>query len=139
MKYKHVVLHHTGGPTVFQIVEDELPEPGPNEVRVKILAAGVSFSEVLMRHGQYPGAPAMPFTPGYDMVGVVEKLGTGVSAFEMGEMVAALTVYGGYSQYICLPEEEGYKPSCCRNASIAALTSGARSCCIQWPQPWKLV
>ncbi len=62
---------------VFQFVEDELPEPGPNEVRVKILAVGVSFSEVLMRHGQYPGAPAMPFTPGYDMVGVVEKLGTG--------------------------------------------------------------
>ena len=75
MKYKHVVLPRTGGPTVLQVVEDELPEPGTNEVRVKILAAGVSFSEVLMRHGQYPGAPPMPFTPGYDMVGVVEKSG----------------------------------------------------------------
>lgn len=106
MKYKHVVLPRTGGPTVLQVVEDELPEPGTNEVRVKILAAGVSFSEVLMRHGQYPGAPPMPFTPGYDMVGVVEKRGPGVSAFEVGQTVAALTVYGGSSQYICLPEKE---------------------------------
>src|SRR5260370_1620266 len=106
MKYKHVVLPRTGGPTVLQVVEDELPERGTNEGRVKILAAGVSFSEVLMRHGQYPGAPPMPFTPGDDMVGVVEKRGPGVSAFEVGQTVAALTVYGGSSQYICLPEKE---------------------------------
>lgn len=108
MQYRHVVVEHTGEPEVMHIVEDELPAPGAGQVRVKILAADVSFSDVNLRRGRYPGAPRPPFTPGYAMVGVVDAIGPEVSASELavGQAVAALTFYGSYSQYICLPAPE---------------------------------
>lgn len=107
MKYKHIVATQVGGPENLQLREDDLPEPKAGQVRIKILAAGVSFSDVLMRRGKYPpGMPAFPFTPGRDLVGIVEKCGTDVKERATGEMVAALTLVGGYSQYICLSERE---------------------------------
>ena len=108
MKYRHVVVRHTGGPEVLQIVEDELPTPISGQVLVKILAADVGFSDVNIRRGRYPGGPRPPFTPGYAIVGVVERLGPDASGLEAGQAVAALTFYGGYSQYIVLPVQELY-------------------------------
>ena len=107
MKYHHVLLTRFGEPAeAFQIVEDDLPEPGEGQVRVKVLATGVAYADVMMRRGVYPGAPAIPFTPGHDMVGVIDTVGLGVRTFSPGQMVAALTFYGSYSQYINLPMEE---------------------------------
>lgn len=103
MKYQHVVVEQTGGPDVLHVVEDELPAPSAGQARIKILAADVSFSDVNVRRGRYPGAPKPPFTPGYAMVGVVDQLGPGTSGPAVGQSVAALTFYGSYSQYICLP------------------------------------
>jgi NADPH:quinone reductase-like Zn-dependent oxidoreductase len=103
MKYRHVILEHTGGPEVLHVVEDELPAPSAGQVRIKILAADVSFSDVNLRRGRYPGAPRPPFTPGYAMVGVVDQLGSGAVGLAVGQAVAALTFYGSYSQFICLP------------------------------------
>ena len=105
MKYRRVVVQQTGDPEVMQIVEEELPTPGRGQVRVKILAADVSFSDVNIRRGRYPGAPRPPFTPGYAMAGVVDQLGPGASRPE-GQVVAALTFYGSYSQYICVSVDE---------------------------------
>jgi NADPH:quinone reductase-like Zn-dependent oxidoreductase len=102
MKYRHVVMERTGGPEVLRVVEDELPAPGPGQARVKVLAADVSFSDVAMRRGQYPGAPRPPFTPGYAMVGIVDQLGPDAAGPAVGQVVAALTFYGSYSQYICV-------------------------------------
>lgn len=103
MKYSHVLLTRFGEPTyAFKMVEDDLPEPHEGQVRVKILATGVAYADVMMRRGVYPGAPALPFTPGYDMVGVVDGVGSGVRALSSGQMVVALTFFGSYSQYICL-------------------------------------
>jgi NADPH:quinone reductase-like Zn-dependent oxidoreductase len=106
VKYKHVVLTRTGNPDALQLREDEIPQPGRGEVLVKILAAGVAYADIMMRHGKYPNTPAMPFTPGYDMVGVVEQTGEGVQEIVVGQKVAALTRFGCYSQYICLAEQE---------------------------------
>lgn len=106
MKYRRVVVERTGGPEVMRIVEDDLPAPSKGEARVKILAADVSVSDVNVRRGRYPGAPKPPFTPGYAMVGVVEQLGPDTPWPSIGRVVAALTFYGSYSQYICLPVEE---------------------------------
>lgn len=106
MKYRHVVVQRTGGPEVLQVVEDELPAPSAGQARVKILAADVSFSDVNLRRGRYPGAPRPPFTPGYAMVGMVDQLGPEASGPAVGQAVAALTFYGSYSQYICLPARE---------------------------------
>ena len=90
----------------MQLREEELPEPGLGEVRVRILATGVSLPDLMMREGVHPEAPRPPFTPGWDLIGVVDKLGVGAYALEPGEMVAALPVRGANAEFICLPQEE---------------------------------
>ena len=106
IKYKRVVISRLGGPEVLEVREEELPEPGLGEVRVRILATGVSLPDLMMREGVHPEAPRPPFTPGWDLVGVVDKLGVGAYALEPGQMVAALPVWGGNAEFICLPQEE---------------------------------
>ena len=106
VKYKRVVVFRTGGPEVLTVVEDTVPIPNPGQARIKVRAADVSFSDVNVRRGRYPGAPHPPFTPGYAMVGEVDALGPGVTSPAVGQMVAALTFTGSYSQLICLPVDE---------------------------------
>lgn len=107
MSYKRVVLTGFGGPGVLKI-EDvaDLPEPKPGEVRVRVLVTSAAFTDVMVRKGLYRDVKEKPpFSPGYDMVGVVDKLGEGVTRFKVGHRVADLTVIGSYSEYICLPED----------------------------------
>ena len=109
MEYSRIVVSHFGGPENLLLAQDELPEPRANEVRVKVLAAGVSFADVLMRQGVHPESwnlGRIPFTPGWDVVGVVDKLGDKVSIWQTGQIVAALPIVGGYSEYMCLPTNE---------------------------------
>jgi NADPH2:quinone reductase len=105
-RYKRVVIGRLGGPEVLEVREEEMPEPGLGEVRVKILATGVSYADLLMREGVHPEAPRPPFTPGWDLVGVVDKLGAGAYALDPGQMVAALPVWGANAEFICLPQGE---------------------------------
>ncbi len=89
----------------MQLVEERLPEPGPGKVRVKVLVAGVAFGDLLWMSGVVPGSPKPPFSPGYDFVGVVDKLGAGVKGLAVGQPVAALVQTGGYAEYSCWPQE----------------------------------
>lgn len=106
MGYKRIIISEFGGPEVLKVIEETtLPEPKPGEVRVKVLVAGAAFTDVMIRKGKYPDVKEKPpFSPGYDMVGVVDKLGESVTHFKMGQQVADLTVIGSYSEYLCLPE-----------------------------------
>ena len=106
MSYQRVVITRFGGPEVLKMIEEsELPEPEAGEVRVKVLVTSAAFTDLMVRKGIYPDVKEKPpFSPGYDMVGVVDKLGAGVTRFQVGQRVADLTVTGAYSQYICLPE-----------------------------------
>src|SRR5829696_3971720 len=102
---KRVVVERFGGPEVLKVVEDENPRPRPGEVRVKVLAGGVSFTDAQLRAGTYlPGAPKPPFTPGYELVGVVEELGPGCSRMRVGNRIGALTVWGADADRVCVPE-----------------------------------
>ena len=105
IKNSRIVVTAVGGAEVLKRIEEDLPEPGRGEVRVKILAAGVAFADVLMRRGLYPGTPPPPFTPGYDLVGEIDALGADVTQFTLGQHVGALTVRGAYSQFANLPAE----------------------------------
>lgn len=107
MSYKRIVITKFGEPEVLKLIEEStLPEPKTGEVRVKILKASANFTDIMIRKGKYPDVKNKPpFTPGYDMVGVVDKLGEGSSVFRVGERVADMTVIGAYSEYICLPED----------------------------------
>lgn len=89
-------MARTGGVEVLKGREVTLAPPGPGEARVAIEAAGVAFADIVMRTGLYPGVKA-PVTPGYDLVGRIEALGSGVEGFAVGQRVAALTVTGSYA------------------------------------------
>ena len=81
-----------------------MPEPGAGEVRIKVLAAGTGFTDTMIRRGRYPDFKGpLPFTPGYELVGIVEKVGAGVVSPREGELVADLCVVGGYAQYAIRP------------------------------------
>jgi NADPH:quinone reductase-like Zn-dependent oxidoreductase len=107
MSYKRVLVSKFGGPEVLEFLEEStLPEPSAEEVRIKVLATSAAFTDVMIRKGKYPEVKKKPpFSPGYDMVGIVDKLGAGVTQFQAGQRVADLTVIGAYSEYICLPAD----------------------------------
>ena len=77
MTQTRIIISHYGGPDELRVVEDECPEPKRGEVRVRVLAAGVSLPDVMMCQGIHPETPRLPFTPGWDLIGEVERLGDG--------------------------------------------------------------
>jgi NADPH2:quinone reductase len=106
MKNTRVVATRYGGPEVLRVAEEECPEPKPGEVRVRVLAAGVALPDVMAREGVHPETPLVPFTPGWDLVGVVERVGAGVSGVAPGQTVAAMPIHGAYAEFVCLPYQE---------------------------------
>jgi NADPH2:quinone reductase len=60
----------------------------------------------MAREGIHPETPAIPYTPGWDLVGVVDRLSEGVSGIEPGQIVAAMPIHGAYSEFVCLPQRE---------------------------------
>jgi NADPH2:quinone reductase len=107
-KHHRVVVTRHGGPDVLQVVEEALPEPRAGEARVKVLAVGVSAYDLMDRRYSFPGGPPVPYTPGQDIVDVVDKLGEGVSTVEPGQRVAGFTFGdgGGYTEFICRPASQ---------------------------------
>src|SRR5947207_6034950 len=106
VKHTRIIVTHYGGPDALGVVEEECPEPKDGEVRVRVLAAGVSLPDIMARQGIHPETPRVPFTPGWDLVGVVDRLGDGVSGIEPGQRVAALPIHGAYAEFVCLPQRE---------------------------------
>jgi NADPH:quinone reductase-like Zn-dependent oxidoreductase len=98
MRHPRISVTHYGGPDALRVVEEECPEPKRGEVRVRVLAAGVSLPDVMAREGVHPETPPLPFTPGWDLVGVVDR--------EPGQIVAALPISGAYAELVCLPQRE---------------------------------
>src|SRR6266516_2119439 len=106
MRYTRIIGTRYGGPDALQGLEEDCPEPKHGEVRVRVLAAGVALPDVMAREGVHPETPRVPFTPGWDLVGVVDRLGDGVSGIEPGQRVAALPIHGAYAEFVCLPQRE---------------------------------
>jgi NADPH:quinone reductase len=106
MKHTRIIVTQYGGPNALHVLEEECPEPKDGEVRVRVLAAGISLPDVLMREGVHPETPRLPFTPGWDLIGVVDRLGAGIFGFEPGQTVAALPISGAYAGFVCLPQHE---------------------------------
>jgi len=106
VKQLRIVVTHYGGPEALELREDECPEPKKGEVRVKVLAAGVSLPDIMAREGIHPETPPVPFTPGWDLVGAIDKLGDGVIGFDLGQIVAAMPISGAYAEFVCLPHSK---------------------------------
>jgi NADPH:quinone reductase-like Zn-dependent oxidoreductase len=105
MKYRSVIVTRNGPPEVLQVIENDLRPPAAGEARIKVLAASVCRPDITIRtvEALYSGTPLgqkLPFVPGYSVIGVVEALGAGVTEVAVDDRVGALTVIGGYTEYL---------------------------------------
>lgn len=82
-----------------------VPQPGPGEVRIRVLAAAVNFVDLLMTTGGYQNKPALPFTLGSDVAGIIDAVGPGVDAFRVGDEVMGMRMGGAFSEFAVLPSE----------------------------------
>src|SRR6185369_9253733 len=98
--YRAMMVTKAGGPEVLECVELPVEPPGPGQLRVRVRAAGVGSTDQLVLAGNYRFAPKIPLVPGYEIAGVVDAVGDGVTDFSVGQRVAALTVYGGFSELL---------------------------------------
>lgn len=107
IRYRKIVAERFGGVEVLQTVQATLPEPPPGHVRLRVLAAGVGFTDLMARSGDYLLQRKAPFTPGYELTGEVVDFavdGETPSWLEAGARVAAaLTKMAAYAEYITLP------------------------------------
>ncbi|WP_329543686.1 NADP-dependent oxidoreductase [Streptomyces sp. NBC_01356] len=101
-----IVQSAFGGPEVLTYEEADVPEPGPGEVLLRVAGAGVNPGDAVLRSGGVPGLVTLPWTPGNDVAGVVERLGQGVTRFAPGDEVygmLAVTRRGAYAEYTAVP------------------------------------
>lgn len=107
--YRAVMLTKPGGPEDLQVVELPMEAPGPGQLRVRVRATGVGSTDFFILAGKYSYAPKVPLVPGYEVAGVVDAIGAGVTGFAVGQRVAALTVYGGFAEML-MREAEHFIP-----------------------------
>jgi NADPH:quinone reductase len=102
---KAVVITHPGGPEVLKLEEKPKPNFAPNEVLVKVAAAGINRPDVFQRKGNYPPPKGAPQNiPGLEIAGTIAEIGANVTRWKVGDKVCALVMGGGYAQYCNVPE-----------------------------------
>jgi NADPH:quinone reductase-like Zn-dependent oxidoreductase len=107
LRNKRIVFAEYGGPEVLNMLEEDMPLPKSNEVLIQVLVTGVAHGDIMIRKGILtPPFQKFPVTPGFEIVGVVKEVGAGVTLVRPDQFVAALTVIGGYSEYICIKQED---------------------------------
>ncbi|MEU3781573.1 NADP-dependent oxidoreductase [Streptomyces sp900129855] len=103
-----IVQSAFGGPEVLVHTETDVPEPGPGEVLLRVAGAGVNPGDAVLRAGGVPGLVTLPWTPGNDVSGVVERVGEGVTRFAPGDEVygmLAVTGRGAYAEFTAVPAD----------------------------------
>jgi NADPH2:quinone reductase len=112
---KAVVITRPGPPEVLQVQERSIPQPGENEVLIRVKAAGVNRPDIIQRKGLYPAPPGAPSDiPGLEVSGIVEQCGKQVSKWKTGDKICALLAGGGYAEFAvvnsghCLPVPKGF-------------------------------
>ncbi len=106
---KHVVVHRPGGFETLRMEEAPEPYPQPGEVRVATKAIGVNYADVVIRMGLYESAwkyVGYPITPGFEVSGIVDRVGPGVRNVKVGDDVVAVTRFGGYATHVCVSESQ---------------------------------
>lgn len=101
---KRIVVEHPGGVEMLKLIEEPIPQPKVNEILIRVTACGVAYGDILFREGISPST--YPMTPGYDIAGMVEVVGSAVTQFKIGDIVAGFSGTGGYTTYICLQESQ---------------------------------
>jgi len=102
-----IVKH--GRPEVLVEREVELPELEPDDVHVRVIAAGVNFADLLMRAGLYGTVPPMPYSPGFEVACEVVRVGENVSEWNAGDRAVAIARFGGYAHDLILPAKQLFR------------------------------
>ena len=119
---RQVVIPRHGPPDVFEVREAPDPIPADGEIRIRVRAAGINFADILARLGIYPDAPKPPVVVGYEVAGVIDAAGPGVSSPHVGDRVVALTRFGGYADTVVVPAVQAYRfPDELSDAEAAAV------------------
>ncbi len=105
---KRIVYSKRGGLEAIEIIDEKSPEPDKNEVMIEVHRAGINFADLMMRQGLYGAAPDFPFTPGYEVSGVIRAIGSDVERHNVGDRVVALTGFGGYAEQVVVSEERAW-------------------------------
>jgi NADPH2:quinone reductase len=92
-----------GGPEKLVIAELPVPEPKAGEVRIRVAAAGVNFPDALIVQKKYQLQPPLPFVPGTEVAGTIDKVGEGVGQLKPGDRVIAFVGIGGFAEFVCTP------------------------------------
>ena len=95
-----VLCTEFGPPEKLVIKNIPIPKPSKGKVRIKVQACGVNFPDTLIIQNKYQYKPDLPFSPGGEVAGIIDKLGEGVTNYSVGEKVMAMTLYGGFAEYI---------------------------------------
>src|SRR5579871_4758258 len=106
---RQIVIRKYGPPAVLAVQEQPDPSPDVGEVRIAVHASGVNFADVLARLGLYPDAPKPPMVVGYEVSGVVDAVGPGVTAHAVGDHVVALTRFRGYADRVVVSERFAFR------------------------------
>lgn len=120
----------------MELTEKDVPEPGEQEVRIEVEAAGINFADIMQRRGLYPGGPDTPYVPGLEVAGTIDAAGEGVGMSEGDRVVAMLNGAGGYAEYAVadartlLPVPEGMSFEEAAGFPVQFLT--AHSCLFEW-------
>ena len=102
---QQVIITRHGGPEVLHVRETAEPQLKSGDVLIDVQFSGINFADLLMRMGLYPSAPKPPFTPGYEVSGVITKVGSTENDELLGKSVAALTKFGGYSSKVVVKKD----------------------------------
>jgi NADPH2:quinone reductase len=116
-----VEISRPGGPEVLRVADVASPAPKPNEILVKVAAAGVNRPDVLQRMGLYPVPPDASPLPGLEIAGEVASIGSAVTLWRPGDKVCALVNGGGYAEYCVVPETQALPVP--RNVSLVEAAS----------------
>ncbi|OUS31093.1 hypothetical protein A9Q99_04585 [Gammaproteobacteria bacterium 45_16_T64] len=106
---KRMIVVKKGGKKVLRLLEEKLTAPVGGEVKIRVKVAGVSFADLMVREGLYPGIRGPQVTPGYEVAGIVEEVGAAVTGIRKGDAVVALTQIGGYSTHLNVSQERVVK------------------------------
>lgn len=119
---KQIFITAAGGPEKLQLRESADPQPGMNEMRVRVAASGINFADILARKGLYPDAPKLPCVVGYEVSGTVDAVGEDVDKDWVGREVFGMTRFGGYSDTVVVPQDQMFeKPASLSHEQAAAI------------------
>ena len=104
---KSILVKKRGGVDVLKVADIPIPKIEANDILLKIDSAGVNFADVMQHQGTYPLQLSLPYTPGMEMIGIVENVGSNIKNVDVGERVAAVSfTAGGYAEYALINSEQ---------------------------------